>query len=167
VQCFGIDIAPAAIEEGKANVRAAGLEKPDIPPYRGHSGRAGDAGGDRHGPVTTIFFILHEILYLGEDRLIAFLKAYQQKFPGVPLMAFEAIRPTADEMRRRPGIRDLLLPHATTSPIRSPSTARAGESCSRRPDSNRSTSAIWATPRRRFIPFSNRQPGGPGLVTSD
>ncbi len=60
--------------------------------------------------VTTIFFILHEILYLGEDRLIAFLKAYQQKFPGVPLMAFEAIRPTADEMRRRPGIGILLLP---------------------------------------------------------
>lgn len=104
VQCFGIDLAPAAIEEGEASARAAGLE-----------GRISLHAADiqdvqempavlRTVQVTTIFFVLHEILYLGEDRLIAFLKAYQQKFPGVPLIAFEAIRPTADEMRQRPGI---------------------------------------------------------------
>jgi SAM-dependent methyltransferase len=104
VQCFGIDIAPAAIEEGKANVRAAGLESriflhaADIQDVQEMPAAIGTV------QVTTIFFILHEILYLGEDRLIAFLKAYQRRFPGVPLMAFEAIRPTADEMRRRPGI---------------------------------------------------------------
>ncbi|MEO7273527.1 MAG: class I SAM-dependent methyltransferase [Vicinamibacterales bacterium] len=104
VQCFGIDLAPAAIEDGKVSARAAGLQDrislhaadvqdvQDIPaPFRTVQ-------------VATIFFVLHEILYLGEDRLIAFLQAYRRNFPGVPLVAFEAIRPTADQMRKRPGL---------------------------------------------------------------
>ena len=104
VQCFGIDIAPAAIEDGKVSARAAGLENrinllaadiqdvQEMPP------------AFKSVQVATIFFVLHEILYLGEARLIEFLKAFRRNFPNVPLMAFEAIRPTADDMRRRPGI---------------------------------------------------------------
>jgi SAM-dependent methyltransferase len=104
VQCFGIDIAPAAIENGKVSARAAGVETrialfaadiqdvQDMPP------------AFKSVQVATIFFVLHEILYLGEDRLIAFLKAFRRNFPNVPLMAFEAIRPTAEGMRGRPGI---------------------------------------------------------------
>ena len=104
VQCFGIDIAPAAIEDGKLSARAAGLENrislfaadiqdvQDMPP------------AFRSVQVATIFFVLHEILYLGEARLIEFLKAFRRNFPNVPLMAFEAIRPTAEEMRNRRGI---------------------------------------------------------------
>ena len=104
VQCFGIDLAPAAIEEGKVSARAAGLENrislyaADVQDVQGMP------ESFRAVQVATIFFVLHEILYLGEDRLIAFLQAYRRNFPGVPLMAFEAIRPTADEMRNRPGI---------------------------------------------------------------
>jgi cyclopropane fatty-acyl-phospholipid synthase-like methyltransferase len=104
VQCFGIDLAPAAIEDGKASARAAGLEQRI-------SLHAADIQDVQEMPapfrsvqVATVFFVLHEILYLGEDRLIAFLQAYQRNFPGVPLVAFEAIRPTAEQMRNRPGI---------------------------------------------------------------
>ena len=104
VQCFGIDLAPAAIEDGKLSARAAGLENrinlfaadiqdvQEMPP------------AFKSVQVATIFFVLHEILYLGEARLIDFLKAFRRNFPNVPLMAFEAIRPTADDMRGRPGI---------------------------------------------------------------
>jgi cyclopropane fatty-acyl-phospholipid synthase-like methyltransferase len=104
VQCFGIDLAPEAIEEGKCKARAAGLENR----ISLHAADVQDVKGMpealRRVEVATIFFVLHEILYLGEDRLIAFLQAYRRNFPGVPLIAFEAIRPTADEMRKRPGI---------------------------------------------------------------
>jgi SAM-dependent methyltransferase len=104
VQCFGIDLAPEAIEEGKGKARAAGLENR----ISLHAADVQDVKGMpealRSVEVATIFFVLHEILYLGEDRLIAFLQAYRRNFPGVPLIAFEAIRPTADEMRKRPGI---------------------------------------------------------------
>jgi len=104
VQCFGIDLAPAAIEDGKVSARAAGLDD-RISLY------AADIQAVQEIPqafrsvqVATIFFVLHEILYLGEDRHIAFLQAFRRNFPGVPLMAFEAIRPTAEEMHNRPGI---------------------------------------------------------------
>jgi SAM-dependent methyltransferase len=104
VHGFGIDLASAAIEDGKMSARAAGLEDRI-------SLHAADIQNVQEMPpsfrsvqVATIFFVLHEILYLGEDRLIAFLKAYRRNFPRVPLMAFEAIRPTAEQMRNRPGI---------------------------------------------------------------
>jgi SAM-dependent methyltransferase len=104
VQCFGIDIAPEAIQVGIERAQAAGLEKrislytADIQDVTGMPDTL------RTAEVATIFFILHEILYLGEDRLIQFLQAYRKNFTGIPLIAFEAIRPTADNMRKRPGI---------------------------------------------------------------
>jgi cyclopropane fatty-acyl-phospholipid synthase-like methyltransferase len=104
VTCFGIDLAPEAIEEGKRRAQAAGLGE-RISLY------AADIQDVREMPdalraveVATIFFVLHEILYLGEDRVIAFLKAFRDRFPGVPLIAFEAIRPSAEVMRQRRGI---------------------------------------------------------------
>jgi hypothetical protein len=58
----------------------------------------------RTAEAATIFFILHEILYHGDDALIAFLRGYRKSFPGVPLIAFEAVRPTQEEMREKQGI---------------------------------------------------------------
>jgi len=104
VQCFGIDLAPAAIEDGKLSARAAGLED-RISLYAADIQDVNDIPQAlRSVQVATIFFVLHEILYLGEDRLIGFLKAFRRNFPGVPLLAFEAIRPTAEDMRKRRGI---------------------------------------------------------------
>lgn len=104
VRCFGIDIAAPAIEEGKKRVHAAGLAKR----IALHVGDIRDVEGIplefRTVQAATIFFILHEVLYHGDDALIAFLKGYRKSFPGVPLIAFEAVRPTAEEMRERQGI---------------------------------------------------------------
>jgi len=48
--------------------------------------------------------VLHELLFFGEDVLLDFLRDFRRLFPGAPLIAFEAVRPTAEEMRRHPGI---------------------------------------------------------------
>jgi hypothetical protein len=54
--------------------------------------------------AATVFFVLHELLYFGEDVLLNFLKDFRRLFPGTPLIAFEAVRPPVEELRRHPGI---------------------------------------------------------------
>jgi len=104
VQCFGIDLSPDAIEEGKRRARAAGLEA-RISLHAADIQNVQDMSQElRSIDVATVFFVLHEILYMGERPLIDFLKAYRKNFPNVPLIVFEAIRPSADTMRERRGI---------------------------------------------------------------
>jgi SAM-dependent methyltransferase len=104
VRCFGIDLAPKAVELGNRLTREAGLEH-RVSLYAGDVQDVSSMPEElKSVQAATIFFVLHEILYLGEDRLIDFLKAFRKSFPGVPLIAFEAIRPTEDQMRRRPGV---------------------------------------------------------------
>jgi len=104
VQCFGIDLAPAAVEEGNRILRQAGLENRinlfalDISKIEEVSGALKDI------EAATVFFVLHELLYFGEDVLLNFLKNFRRLFPGAPLIAFEAVRPPAEELRRHPGI---------------------------------------------------------------
>lgn len=102
VQCFGIDLAPAAIAEGNRVLRETGLEdrinlcaldiskieQAALPPI----------------DVATVFFVLHELLYFGEDVLLKFLKDFRRLFPDTPLIAFEAVRPPAEDLRKHPGI---------------------------------------------------------------
>ncbi len=102
VQCYGIDLAPEAVAEGnrllaeaglrdRVNLMALDISKIDqaaLPPI----------------DVATVFFVLHELLYFGEDVLLNFLKDFRRLFPGTPLVAFEAVRPPAEELRRHPGI---------------------------------------------------------------
>ena len=104
VSCYGIDIAPEAVDLGNRLSREAGLENRVAL-------HAADIQNVQEMPeelksvqVATIFFVLHEILYLGEDRLIDFLKAFRRNFPAVPLIVFEAIRPSYEQMRSRPGV---------------------------------------------------------------
>ena len=54
--------------------------------------------------VATSFFVLHELCG-GPDGgpLAPFLATFRLALPGVPLIAVEAIRPSVEEMRRRPG----------------------------------------------------------------
>jgi cyclopropane fatty-acyl-phospholipid synthase-like methyltransferase len=102
--CFGIDLAPSAIELGDRRSRDAGVQE------RIHL-LAADISTISEVPemfrqveVATIFFVLHELMYVGEHLVIQFLKDYRRLFPKAPLMAFEAIRPTPEEMRQRPGV---------------------------------------------------------------
>lgn len=102
VQCLGIDLAPTAVEEGNRVLREAGLQERvslralDISKIDGAALPAID--------VATVFFVLHELLYFGEDVLLNFLRDFRRLFPGAPLIAFEAVRPPAEELRKHPGI---------------------------------------------------------------
>ena len=102
VQCLGIDLAPTAVEEGNRVLREAGLQERvslralDISKIDGAALPPID--------VATVFFVLHELLYFGEDVLLNFLRDFRRLFPGAPLIAFEAVRPPAEELRKHPGI---------------------------------------------------------------
>ena len=104
VRGSGMDLSPDSVEAARERAAAAGL-----------NGRlrfvVGDIADENAAPsdltgvdAATIFFVMHEILYRGEDVAIEFLHGFQRKFPGVPLIVFEALRPSAEEMRRRPGM---------------------------------------------------------------
>ena len=54
--------------------------------------------------VATAFFVLHDLVEGGTDRLILLLRNFRARFPGVPLVVFEVVRPELEELRRRPGM---------------------------------------------------------------
>ena len=104
VQCFGIDLAPAAVEEGNRALREAGLEG-RVSLFALDISKIEQVSGDlKDIDAATVFFVLHELLYFGEDVLLNFLRSFRRLFPGAPLIAFEAVRPPVEEMRRHPGI---------------------------------------------------------------
>ena len=50
------------------------------------------------------FFVLHELCdNNGNQRTLRFLQSFREALPGVPFHIIETIRPTAQEMRKRPG----------------------------------------------------------------
>ncbi len=104
VSCLGIDIAPEAVEEGMQKVQRAGLQN-RVQLFAEDISKIKELPEPlRQVDAATIFFILHELLDDGDDRVIDFLQSYRKVFPGVPLIVFEVIRPTAEELRKRPGI---------------------------------------------------------------
>ena len=104
VQCFGIDLAPEAVEEGNRVLRQAGLEN-RINLFALDISKIEEVSGSlKEVDAATVFFVLHELLYFGEDVLLNFLKNFRRLFPGAPLIAFEAVRPPVEELRRHPGI---------------------------------------------------------------
>jgi ubiquinone/menaquinone biosynthesis C-methylase UbiE len=101
---YGVDLAPEVIATGRQKVDAAGLgrrvslivadaSKLDSVPEL-------SAGID----VATAFFLLHELLALGPERVVQLLRGFREAFPGVPLIVIEVVRPPAAELRRRPGM---------------------------------------------------------------
>jgi cyclopropane fatty-acyl-phospholipid synthase-like methyltransferase len=102
VECFGIDLAPSAVEEGNRQLEEAGLR--DRVRLMALDISKIDQAGLPAIDAATVFFVLHELLYFGEDVLLNFLKDFRRLFPGAPLIAFEALRPSAEELRRHPGI---------------------------------------------------------------
>ena len=102
VRCYGIDLAPSAVEEGNRLLAEAGLENRvtlsalDISRI--------DQAGLPAIDAATVFFVLHELLYFGEDVLLNFLKDFRRLFPNAPLIAVEAVRPPVEDLRKHPGI---------------------------------------------------------------
>jgi cyclopropane fatty-acyl-phospholipid synthase-like methyltransferase len=101
---FGVDLAPEAIEAGRERVQQAGLQDriqldvEDINQLEEIPAKWRDVD------IVTTFFVLHEILYVGTEPVIRLLKSYRKLFKDIPLIVFEVIRPTPEEMRRRPGM---------------------------------------------------------------
>jgi cyclopropane fatty-acyl-phospholipid synthase-like methyltransferase len=106
---YGIDLAPVAIAEAKRAAAAEGLQDRlhfhvlDI-------NQIAQAPDEIRGiDAATCFFVLHELRYEGVETVVTFLNSFRTLFPGVPLMVFEIIRPTPEELRRRPGIAAMYL----------------------------------------------------------
>lgn len=104
VNCFGIDLAPEAVEDGRKLAIREGLQDrinlyaADISTIKEFSGPL------KTVDAATTFFVLHELMYDSEQRVIDFLKDFRRIFPNVPLIIFEPIRPTPEEARARPGV---------------------------------------------------------------
>lgn len=100
----GLDLSPEAVEAGRQQVEAAGMsgrialhvgDASLLPQYR-EKVKGVDAA--------TTFFVLHELCDGGgNERALAFLRAFRETLPGVPFIVVETIRPSASEMRERPG----------------------------------------------------------------
>jgi len=101
---YGIDIAPEAIVDGRERVKQAGLQG-RIHLFVEDISKLERVPDQLQGiDVATTFFVLHEILFAGADRVVELLRSFRTVFPGVPLIVFEVIRPTPEEMRKRPGM---------------------------------------------------------------
>ena len=104
VRAYGVDLAPDAIAEGLARAKAAGLQDrvqlfvEDISKLEKLRSRVAEID------MATVFFVLHEVLFRGADATVELLRSFRNAYPGVPLVVFEVVRPSAEEMRRRPGM---------------------------------------------------------------
>ena len=111
----GVDLAPESIVQGRERVLQDGLQDriqlavldiskmEKVPEYL------------QDIDAATIFFVLHEILYHGSDSVVETLQSFRNIFPGVPLIIFEAIRPSPEELRKKPGMAvQYLLQHEIT-----------------------------------------------------
>jgi phenylpyruvate C(3)-methyltransferase len=104
VRAYGVDLAPDAIAEGMERAKAAGLQDrvqlfvEDISKLEKLRSRVAEID------MATVFFVLHEVLFRGADATVELLRSFRNAYPGVPLVVFEVVRPSAEEMRRRPGM---------------------------------------------------------------
>jgi ubiquinone/menaquinone biosynthesis C-methylase UbiE len=104
VRGYGVDLAPDAIAEGIERAKTAGLQDrvqlfvEDIAKLERLRARVADID------VATVFFVLHEVLFRGPEATVELLRSFRTAYPGVPLVVFEVIRPSAEEMRERPGM---------------------------------------------------------------
>lgn len=99
----GIDLSPDAVEAGRRI-----LAKEKISNVSLHVGDAMDIGKLKEQiagvDCAATFFVLHELCdNNGNQRTLRFLRSFREALPGVPFHIIETIRPTAQEMRKRPG----------------------------------------------------------------
>jgi SAM-dependent methyltransferase len=104
VHAYGVDLAPDAIAQGIETTRAAGLETRVELFVEDIAGLEKFAARVPRIDMATVFFVLHEVLYRGVDATVEFLQGFRRAFPGVPLVVFEVLRPTPEELRKRPGM---------------------------------------------------------------
>ena len=100
----GLDLSPEAVDFGTLEIGRENLAD-RVVLHCGDARRLPDfrdkvAGVD----AGATFYVLHELCDGKENTsAVAFLKAFREALPGVPFHIMETIRPTAEEMRARPG----------------------------------------------------------------
>lgn len=115
VRGYGVDISPEAISDGKDKVIEAGLQDRIHLLVENISKIEKAPKLLQDIDAATVFFVLHEILWQGTEPVVELLRSFRKIFPGVPLIVFEAIKPSAEEMRKRPGMAvQYLLQHDLT-----------------------------------------------------
>ena len=101
---YGIDIAAEAVADGKQKANKDGL-KDRIHLFVEDISKINDAPEPLQGiDVATVFFVLHEILFNSSDAVVELLTSFKKIFPGVPLIVFEVIKASPEELRKRPGM---------------------------------------------------------------
>jgi ubiquinone/menaquinone biosynthesis C-methylase UbiE len=103
VEGIGIDLSPAAVEAGRRMIAQENLER-----VRLFVGDAMELKKLKHETAgvdcAATFFVLHELCdNNGNRKTLEFLRSFRETLPGVPFHVIETIRPTAQEMRKRPG----------------------------------------------------------------
>jgi cyclopropane fatty-acyl-phospholipid synthase-like methyltransferase len=100
----GIDLSEDAVRSGLEQVEAAGLRS-RISLYHGDVFQLCGFRRQLEGvDAATIFFVLHEFCDTDHhQRAREFLSRFRHVLPGVRLLIVEPIRPTAEQMRQRPG----------------------------------------------------------------
>jgi SAM-dependent methyltransferase len=103
VQGVGIDRSPEAVSTARERIAAEGLGG-RVRVICGDAFELGKYRTELQGvDASTSFFVLHELCGAGGEVLRPFLETYRLALPGVPLIGIEAIRPTLEQMRQRPG----------------------------------------------------------------
>jgi SAM-dependent methyltransferase len=100
----GVDLSPDAVAAGNEQLAACGMSGR----IKLHTGDAMEIGKlkDKLEGVdgAATFFVLHELCDQKENpRAAQFLSAFRTTLPAVPFHIVETIRPTPEELHRRPG----------------------------------------------------------------
>lgn len=101
---YGIDHHPSVVKEARQRVLQAGCgDRVEI--AEADLRRLGTLPpAFREVDLVTIFLVLHEMLWTGEEEVVQTLKQMRHDLPSVPILIVEIIRPSVEAMRRRPGM---------------------------------------------------------------
>jgi SAM-dependent methyltransferase len=99
----GVDVDGAVAAEARERVEREGLGD-RIRLVEGDVFALGESNALEGVDAVTAFFLLHEFLWAGDDAVVQLLQELHRSLNGRPLMIFETLRPTPEEMRRKPGM---------------------------------------------------------------
>ena len=99
----GIDLSPAAVDAGRRMIAQEKLNNVRL--FVGDAMDIKSLKQETEGvDCAATFFVLHELCDNESNlRTLEFLRSFREALPGVPFHVVETIRPTAQEMRKRPG----------------------------------------------------------------
>jgi len=101
---YGLDLSREAILVGKDEAMESGVQDRILLECQDITKLKRTPDGWSAIDAATAFFVLHEILYQGHDKVVDFLRSYKELFPEVPLFVFEVHRASIEKTRKRSGM---------------------------------------------------------------